>query len=108
MTIHASSQFSSRHLESGLDDAAALLLDAASAWLISSVRSYQIHRWRYSLPSRFHTAPCLALSDGRPLVFAGDAFVAPRVEGAALSGLAAAEALLSMTAPAVTASCGKE
>jgi len=108
VTVHADVPFSRRFLDGDLDDGAATLLDAAAAWLSSPVRSYQVHRWRFSRPSKIHGAPCLPLSDGRPLVFAGDAFGGPNVEGAALSGLAAADLLLSRTPSKKSASCGKE
>lgn len=53
----------------------------------------QLKRWRYSAPVVLHDARLLVARDLPPLVFAGDAFLEPRVEGAVLSGLAAAEAL---------------
>ena len=53
-----------------------------------------LRRWRHALPIALHPAPYLLASDLPPLLFAGDAFGTLRaVEGAALSGLAAAEAL---------------
>lgn len=54
----------------------------------------QLKRWRYSQPSVSHPEPCLVAKNLPRLVFAGDAFGHARVEGAALSGLAAAEVLL--------------
>ena len=51
--------------------------------------------WQHSLATATIAEPCLRSDLGAPVVFAGDAFGnKPRVEGAALSGLAAAQALV--------------
>ena len=54
----------------------------------------EVHPWRYANPVRPHPEPFLALAGGTALL-AGDAFAGPRVEGAMLSGLAAAHAVLA-------------
>jgi renalase len=54
----------------------------------------QLKRWRYALPVHLHPDRFLAIRNRLPLYFAGDAFGEPRVEGAILSGLAAAEDLI--------------
>lgn len=54
----------------------------------------QLKRWRYSAPTVLHPERILIGKDVPKLVFAGDGFGEPGVEGAALSGLAAADALL--------------
>jgi hypothetical protein len=61
----------------------------------ASARTFQVHGWRYSKPMQTHERPCLIVSESPPLVLAGDGFAGPRVEGAALSGWAAAEAVLA-------------
>lgn len=48
-----------------------------------------MHRWLYAEPTRGLADPWLFARDPAPIVFCGDAFGGPRVEGAALSGLAA-------------------
>lgn len=95
LTIHGGPEYSRSRF--GLDTAliAAELLRAARPWLGSAVRGWQLQRWRYSLPLTPRPERFLALPAGPPLLFAGDAFGGPRVEGAALSGLAAGEALLA-------------
>jgi hypothetical protein len=77
----------------GADDiqtGAALLLAQVSSRLASLVAQYQVHRRKYGQPVFQHPAAMSSVSVPGPLVFAGDAFGAGRMEGAALSGLAAA------------------
>ena len=72
------------------------LLKAADSWLGSKVLDYQIHRWRYSQVAVSYGEPCLVLGEPGPLILAGDGFLAPKIEGAVLSGLAAARSLLPL------------
>jgi len=60
----------------------------------SRVVESQVQRWRYAFPRHTHSQPTLRTSGTRPLFFAGDAFQGPLVEGAWLSGAAAAAGLL--------------
>lgn len=52
-----------------------------------------MHKWRYSQPMQIYPQRFLGIPVLPYLYFAGDAFVAPRVEGAALSGIAVAHHL---------------
>jgi renalase len=90
VTLHASTSFSDYYWESDDDEIAYKLLSAAADYLDSPVIKYQVHRWRYSLPKTLHPEPYLDVSE-IPLLFAGDAFVAPSFEGAVLSGIAVGE-----------------
>ncbi len=94
VTIHAGVEFSRAHWNSEDSEVASRLLSAAGAWISSPGLAFQVHRWRYAKPSALYPAACLTLNEPLPLAFAGDAFGTPRVEGAALSGLAAAQAIL--------------
>ena len=96
VTIHGSGDFSAAHFDLDRMTAGQQLIDAAMPLLGANVREFQVHGWRYSKPSIVDPEPCmLASSDTQlpPLMLAGDAFNGPRVEGAVVSGWAAAAVL---------------
>jgi renalase len=97
VTIHATHAFSLEHWERDRQESGRRLLDAANGWLGTEVRTFQVHGWLYSKPLQVDERPCAMVSQVPPLVLAGDAFAGPRVEGAALSGWAAAEAVLAVS-----------
>jgi len=90
VTLQSSPRFAEYYWESDDAEIAYKLLTAAADYLNAPVMKYQVHRWRYSMPKTFHRQPYLSLSE-IPLVMAGDGFVAPKIEGAVLSGIAAGE-----------------
>ncbi|MFZ4816805.1 MAG: NAD(P)/FAD-dependent oxidoreductase [Phototrophicaceae bacterium] len=95
VTIHASPTFTRAHYDTPQDEVARLLIEAAHDYLGDAVVTDQaVHRWRYSQPSVLHPEATLLVTAPAPVAFAGDAFNSARVEGAALSGIAAAEALI--------------
>lgn len=96
VTIHAGPHFSRARFDDDPQKVGRDLLAEAAAYLGGAqVVDFQVQRWRYSIPTQLHPAPTLRVDVPGPLAFAGDAFAGARVEGAALSGLAAAEALLA-------------
>ena len=68
---------------------------ALKPWLAPDVqiREIQIVRWRYALPLELFPQPFLHARALPFLYFGGDAFGAPRIEGAMLSGLTLGQAL---------------
>jgi renalase len=102
MTIHATGEYSEANWDGDKDKIAQELLFASQQWLGSIVVKYQIHGWRYSKPVSTDKDRCAVISQHPPLIIAGDAFGGPRVEGAALSGWAAAETLLRLFQPKQT------
>jgi renalase len=97
ITIHAGPEWSREHFESDEAWVAASLLafaaDQLATDLPSRVLETSLVRWRYSWVTQPHPEPCFVASGDPPLLFAGDAFGPSKVEGAALSGLAAADRL---------------
>ncbi|MAT96968.1 MAG: NAD/FAD-dependent oxidoreductase [Anaerolineaceae bacterium] len=96
ITTHANPMMSHIWYEAPKGELVGLFMRALRPYLSknSTVKAHHIHRWRYALPTELYPQRTL-LADGLPpLAFAGDAFNGPRVEGAALSGLAAANVLL--------------
>lgn len=96
VTIHATHTFSLEHWDRDRQESGRRLLDAANRWLGAEVRTFQVHGWLYSKPMQVDERLCAAVSQVPPLVLAGDAFAGPKVEGAALLGWAAAEAVLAV------------
>lgn len=94
VTIHATPEFSLAHWDGDREEAGRLLLEEAAPMLGAGVKSVQVHGWRFSKPIRVDADPCAVLSTEPLLVLAGDSFCGSRVEGAALSGWASAEAVL--------------
>lgn len=99
LTIHASSRFTIAHWDDEPQAVATLLMASAARWLKCPVQKWELHRWRYSHPVRPAESRFLSVRCPAPLYFAGDGFGGPRVEGAFLSGLEAAEHLLANIAP---------
>ena len=95
LTIHANAAWSESHwndAHSALD--AALRVEAAPFIGTAIVTAAQVKKWRFATPRTPWSDPCwIAAND--PLALAGDAFAGPKIEGAVLSGLAAADALLA-------------
>jgi renalase len=96
LTLHADPRWSSAHWDDAPDVARQQLLALAQPFVgTSAIVSSQLKRWRFATPQAIwpdaHWSPDAFSS----LTVAGDAFAGPRVEGAALSGLSAATALMS-------------
>ncbi|MDP8952924.1 MAG: FAD-dependent oxidoreductase [Actinomycetota bacterium] len=94
VTIHAGPEFSREHADSDDATAAGLLLEEAKDYVGAEITATAVHRWEYSWVAEPHEEPFVFVEGPPPLVLCGDAYAGPKVEGAALSGLAAAEGLL--------------
>jgi len=98
VTVHAGPEWSRSHFADGetqvIDSLISLADDRLGTDLSPAVVATSLFRWRYSWVTEPHPEPCLVASDDPPLVFCGDAFGQPKVEGATLSGLATADFLL--------------
>jgi len=91
LTMHANPQFSLEHWDTSTDDVQRLLLERASPWIgDATVITSQIKKWRLATPLTIWPERYWAKD---MIVLAGDAFGGPKIEGAALSGLAAANYL---------------
>lgn len=94
LTLHVSAEVTQAHYDTPHEDLAPALIEAARPAIgAAAVREWQLHRWRYSLVTQPGPEPCYFTNDPGPLALAGDAFGPPRIEGAYLSGFAAAKAL---------------
>lgn len=96
ITVHAGPKASDDHWV--MDDGSVL------SWMIKEIRpllrantvvkSARLDRWPHAIPEKCYSERCFFESIAGPLAIAGDAFNGPRIEGAALSGMAAADSIL--------------
>lgn len=97
--LHASAEWSVRHLEETPATVAQVLLHAfhqrVPAAAAHSPGLINAHRWRYALAPKPLDQACLLDAD-RGLVLAGDWCAGNRIEGAWLSGQAAAKTVLAL------------
>ena len=97
LTVHADAHWSEQHWDDGINALADALTTAASRYLgDANVTEVQIKKWRFATPRSIWPEPCWVAADTAvvgSLVVAGDAFAGPKVEGAVLSGIAAAAAI---------------
>ena len=94
VTFHANPAWSLEHWETPHDIAARLLRDAAMPYLGGAkIVESNFKRWRFATPQR-NWPDRHWMSETGTMALAGDAFAGPRMEGAVLSGLSAARALM--------------
>ncbi len=95
LTFHAEPAWSDAHWDDPADEAHRQLLASAAPWIGDArVVDSQVKRWRFATPRTIWPERCWRADTAAPLVVAGDAFAGPRVEGAVLSGLAAARSVM--------------
>lgn len=97
LTLHVNDAVSAERYDLSDEDTRAYLLTEAKRFLGEATPiEVELKKWRYARPLVGHPDACVSVApiEGTQLVFAGDAFGGAKVEGAALSGLAAAQAVL--------------
>lgn len=87
ITIHCSADFSRKNWAMNDKDLFENIMDSIGDKLGCKAEQYQIHRWLYSKPVSLFGSPFAHTRDPGLLYFAGDAFVAPKIEGAFISGM---------------------
>lgn len=98
LTIHAGPGWSREHFDDPEEDVVRSLLQLADEWLGINLAAKAVEtslvRWRYSWVTQNRPERFFVATESPPLVFCGDGFGGAKVEGASLSGLAAAGWLL--------------
>ncbi len=95
ITVHAGPAYSSVHHDTPDSELLATFQAGLQPFTQGRVilHEAQLKRWLYALPTVTHPARYLQAKGVPALYFGGDAFGGPRVEGAALSGLAMGAAI---------------
>ena len=95
LTVHLSNARSHEYWTRPDDEVVAFAMGRVAALLgEAATTDAQLMRWRYAGPVEVHPEPTVVWGDAPVVALAGEAFAGPKVEGAFLSGLAAARAVL--------------
>lgn len=95
VTFHANAAWSLAHFDRTTEELERMLTEAARPHLGGrNIAQCQVKKWRFATPRTVWPERHWADATGTVLL-AGDAFAGPKVEGAALSGLSAAAALVA-------------
>jgi len=90
VTIHSTPGFAAQHLDADPKQWTRTLSEHAQPHLVGRIVAATGHRWRYAEPNSTFDDGAVLVDAERRVVLAGEVFSAARVEGAFLSGLAAA------------------
>ena len=96
VTVLADAVLSRELLEEPPDTAAMRIAERTVPYLENKPVSVAGYRWRYAFPDHLLPSEYFELFGRAPLLFAGDVFCDGKMEGAALSGLAAARRLAEL------------
>jgi predicted NAD/FAD-dependent oxidoreductase len=90
ITVHAGPAYSQRHYDAPDAELLATFQASLQPFLSGRIQTHatELKRWRYALPTALYPERFLHAQGLPMLLFGGDAFGHPRMEGAALSGLA--------------------
>lgn len=94
LTIQSGAIYAQRCFDFPDDQRVPPLLDAVRPHIKANIIETLAHRWRFAFRREGVEGECVALPEHN-LWFAGDSFIGARVEGAALSGLAAADGVFA-------------
>lgn len=93
VTIQSSAVYAQRHLDADPSAWSRDLVSVAQEHIDGRITALTPHRWRYAQPRGTLDVGAMAIESDAPIVLAGEAFAGAKVEGAYLSGIAAAEAI---------------
>ena len=101
LVIHANPEWTAKHWEHGAGEVAKMMLK--EFWRVSGITPkpeghLQSHRWKYAIPLQPSNARCFA-DESSVITACGDWASGSRVEGAFLSGMAAAGRILGTLLP---------
>lgn len=93
VTVHAVPAYSGENYDAADEAILPVLRESLQPFLAGGTKivDEQVKRWRYAQPLAMYPDRFLRASSLPPLYFGGDIFGGPRVEGAALSGIAIGE-----------------